>query len=155
MTSFALSIDSLQVGQRPNTNICMIDSYIAKEDIEFGKPVLREVVNGVMVVKNWVAGTAADLAKTFAGISFYTQTSANKFYDDTTGSVISAGTLGNFMRFGDHLITASVAVVIGDACYIDVATGKFTNVATNNLKIGRFYTTTTAVDQPALIYLTF
>jgi hypothetical protein len=155
MTSFALSIDGLQVGQRPNTNIGIIDSYVTKEDIEFGKPVLREVVNGVVVVKNWVAGTATDLAKTFAGISNYSQTSANKFYDDTTGNKIYKGTLGNFRRFGDDLITASVVVAMGDACYIDVATGKFTNVATNNLKIGRFYTTTTAVDQPALIYLTF
>jgi len=155
MTSFALSIDSLQVGQLPNTNIRITDPYIAKEDIEFGKPVLREVVNGVLVVKNWVAGTAADLAKTFAGISHYSQTSANKFYDDTTGNVISKGTLGNFLRFGDHLITASVAVTMGDDCYIDVTNGKFTNVATNNLKIGRFNTTTTAVDQAAIIYLTF
>lgn len=155
MTSFALSIDSLQVGQSPNTNIHITDSYVTKEDIEFGKPVLREVVNGVLVVKNWVPGTAADLAKTFAGISIYSQTSANRFYDDTTGSLILKGTLGNFRRFGDNLITASVVVTIGDACYIDVATGKFTNVATDNLKIGRFYSTTTAIDQPALIYLTF
>ena len=133
MTSFALSIDSLQVGQSPNTNMRMVDPYVTKEDIDFGKPVLREVVNGVVVVKNWVAGSAADLAKTFAGISMYSQTSANKFYDDTTGNKISKGTVGNFIRFGDHLITASVAVVIGDACYIDVATGKFTNLSDLNL----------------------
>lgn len=151
MTNFSLNMDSLQVGQLPNTNIRMIDSYIAQEDIDFGKPVILDLSDNT--VKNWVAGTAADLAKLYMGISVFTQSAPNLSFEDNTGNKILAGTVGNFIRFGDQTVITEVAATKGEHCYINVANGAFTNVEANNLKIGRFMTSTTAGGEKAVIFV--
>lgn len=151
MTSFALSLDKIEIGQKSTTNPVRIKSYSAIEDIPFGVAVSRVLTDGITrqtQVKNWAAGGV------FAGITVYTQTATNS-YDGTTGSKVKAKTMANIAEWGDFEVLASVAVNAGDVAYIVADTGLFTNVATNNIKVGRFQTSTVNANEQATLYINF
>ena len=80
-------------------------------------------------MKNWAAGGV------FAGITVYTQTATNS-YDGTTGSKVKAKTMANIAEWGDFEVL-------------------FTNVATNNIKVGRFQTSTVNANEQATLYINF
>jgi hypothetical protein len=157
MTSFG-PMDETPIGHLYNTNDYTIDNYCAIEDIEFGRPVIRVVTDKTTrqtQVKNWTNMSAIDAGFVFAGISVFTYLSPNPYNSSSGGSKIQTKSQGNFIRFGDVKVLASVAINAGDFAYIDVSNGTFTNVGENNLRIGRFLTSTSDVNQAVQLYINF
>lgn len=139
--------DDVQIGSISDVSIRVKDSFIAMEDMDFGVAVSRDTTDGVSrekKVKKWFVNGV------FVGVSAFSHTYANNF--DTGLSQIKAGDSIDVVRFGRVRVLTSVDVLAGDKAYIDATTGVFTKVATNNILVGEFISTT-AANNAAILWL--
>ncbi len=102
-----------------------VDSYAAEEEIEFGVALKRGTVKDDQVL-NWSDAITVDVV----GISVFSDTAIDGKY--AVGDTVKVLTKGRVY------VMASVAVVAGEKAYVVVNSGVFTNVATNNLLVGKF-----------------
>lgn len=112
--------------------------------LAFGIPVAQGAAD-----KGIRAFTTGDTAAKFIGITVRERSvaaEADQFKQYDSARVLTKGAVW---------VTASVAVVAGDAVYVVPATGLFTNVDTGNVLIAgaRFDTSTTAINQLAQVRL--
>lgn len=139
--------DDVQIGSISDVSIRVKDSFIAMEDMDFGVAVSRDTTDGVSrekKVKKWFVGGV------FVGVSAFSHTYANNF--NTGLSQIKPGDSIDVVRFGRVKVLTSVDVLAGDKAYINATTGVFTKVATDNILVGEFISTT-AANNAAILWL--
>lgn len=102
-----------------------VDSYAAEAIVEFGVPLKRGTSKDDQVL-TWADAITVDVV----GISVFSDTSISKKY--AIGDTVKVLTKGRIY------VTVSVAVEAGEKAYITVTTGLFTNLAPNNLLVGKF-----------------
>lgn len=139
--------DDVQIGSISDVSLRVKDSFIAMEDMDFGVALSRDTTDGVSrekKVKKWFVGGV------FVGVSAFSHTYANDF--NTGVSEIKTGDSIDVVRFGRVKVLPSVDVLAGDKAYINATTGVFTKVATDNILVGEFISTT-AANNVAILWL--
>ncbi len=131
--AYEYSIEVAQVGQIADASNRIIDSFTAEEVIGYGLSLKRGTVKDKQVLK-WTG----DIDTPMLGISVFTQTQYTGEYP--VNSAVSVMTEGRvWVNAEDALVIAS-----GQRAYLNVTNGLFTNVAANNLLIGKFLSGGTA-----------
>ena len=136
MAEYDLYFNEATKGMLADTSLHIIDSFFAAEFVPFGVAVRRGTNPGEIAI--WDAAVTVE----FVGIALYDPSN-----NDQT---IIGGGLNNIgyeegsqvsvVRTGRVFVELDTGVTVteGQLAYIEVNTGNFTNVATNNLLVGRF-----------------
>ena len=132
-----------QAGQVDDTSLINVDSFAAEAEILFGKPLKRGTVPGTQAL-TWAEN---DATVPVIGISVF----AYNAVSPTTGVQLNKYSIGDtvgVISTGRVLVVAAVNVTAGQDAYVivddDATAGTFTNVALNNVKVGKFLSTATA-----------
>ena len=110
-------------GQLADTTHATILSRMMEVDVDYGLAVANGSADRTGVV------VTAD-TDTFAGVAQYTSAQDARY-----GDVYKSGTMGNVITKGPVWVEVTAAVAGGEPAYVDVATGKFTNVSGGNLAV--------------------
>lgn len=110
-------------GQLADTTEAVILSRLAEADIAYGLAMANGSADRTGVV---VSGAG----ETFAGIAMYTSAQDARY-----GDVYKSGTMANVITRGPVWVEVTATVAGGEPAYVDIATGKFTNVSGGNLAV--------------------
>lgn len=102
----------------------IVGDLAAKTDIEFGYGVNRDTTNPRQ------AAVIDNIADVFYGIATHEHVVGGKYY---------AKDPVNILRKGRVWVPITVTVAIDEPAYVDIATGKLTNVTLGNVATGGFF----------------
>jgi hypothetical protein len=141
--AYGYNLNVAQIGQIADASNRIVDSFTAEAAIGFGVPVKRGTEADKEVL-TW-AGT---IATPMLGVSVFTHTQTSGDYPiNTVVSVLTSGRV--YVRVVDTALT----IVAGESAYVNVVTGSFTNVALNNLPIGKFLSSGSSTPLDALFVI--
>lgn len=129
-TSYSINQDVAFLGMKADSRYDFVATGIAEGVIPFAKGLKRgtDTDYEVLVIDN--------VADVFHGVSLYEESQTSGNYPDTKPV--------NVLREGAVWVNCTVAVNGGQAAYVDVATGDFTNVSTGNVATGGTFRDTIA-----------
>jgi hypothetical protein len=127
--AFEYNYKPAQVGQIVDASNRIIDSFSAEEIINYGIALKRgtDPQNQVLV---WVG----DINTPVVGVSIFTHLQYTGQYP--IASEVSVMTQGRVWVDAED----GLDIVAGEKAYVNVTNGAFTNVAANNLLVGKFLT---------------
>lgn len=139
MTQYAYNFDIGQLGQiADSTTVRNIDSYIAEGVIEFGVALKRGTDKQKQVL-TWADAITVPVV----GIAVFSHQGSRALFATSANYQINDSV--SVMTKGRVYVTTALNVVAGDLAYVTATTGAFTNVATNNLLVGKFLTSGTGL----------